>query len=75
MCINVRCKIVHSDLHSRTKKTKKNNLELLESEKIADALYHFIYKKDEIQIHSYYYIGDLKDALERYLFVFNGDFL
>lgn len=57
----------------KPKSTKKNNFDLLESEKIADTLYHFIYKKDEIQIHSYYYIGDLEDALERYLFVENND--
>lgn len=57
----------------KPKSTKKSNFDLLESEKIADALYHFIYKKDEIQIHSYYYIGDLEDDSERYLFVENND--
>jgi hypothetical protein len=57
----------------KPKKTKKNNFKLLESEKIADTLYHFIYKKDEKQIHSYYYIGDLEDVLERYLLVENTD--
>ncbi|WP_108671796.1 hypothetical protein [Peribacillus acanthi] len=57
----------------KPKKTKKLNFELLESKKIADTLYHFIYKKDEKQIHSYYYIGDLEDALERYLFVESND--
>lgn len=57
----------------KPKKTKKNNFGLLESEKIADTLYHFIYKKDEKQIHSYYYIGDLEDDLERYLFVESND--
>ncbi len=36
----------------KPKSKKKNNFDLLESEKIADALYHFIYKKDEIQIYT-----------------------
>ncbi|MFK2827028.1 hypothetical protein QYG89_15350 [Bacillus sp. B190/17] len=57
----------------KPKKTKRYNFESLESQKIADTLYHFIYKKDEKQIHSYYFIGDLDDMLERYLFVENND--
>ncbi len=48
----------------KPQKTKKYNFELLENEKIADTLYHFIYKKDEKQIHSFYYIGDLEDVWE-----------
>lgn len=54
-------------------KAKKYNFELLESNKIADTLYHFIYKKNDKQIHSFYFIGDLEDELERYLFVENND--
>jgi hypothetical protein len=54
-------------------KAKKYNFELLESNKIADTLYHFIYKKNGKQIHSFYFIGDLEDELERYLFVENND--
>ena len=57
----------------KPQKTKKYNFELLENEKIADTLYHFIYKKDEKQIHSFYYIGDLEDVWEKYLFVENND--
>ena len=57
----------------KLKKAKKYRFELLKSEKIADTLYHFIYKKDEKQIHSYYFIGDLEDVLARYLFVENND--
>lgn len=57
----------------KPKKTKKNNFELLESKKLADTLFHFIYKKGEKQIHSYYYIVDLEDPLERYLFVESND--
>lgn len=57
------------------KKTKKykNKYELVESEKLADTLYHLIYKKDEIIFHCYYYIGDLDEKYERYLFVKNND--
>lgn len=56
----------------KPKKGKKYNFELLESEKVVNNLYHFIYKRDEKQIHSYYF-EDLEDALERYLFVENND--
>lgn len=40
---------------------------------MVDPLYYFIYKKDEKQLHSYYFIGGLEDALKRYLFVENND--
>ncbi|MFS0638224.1 hypothetical protein AB1K84_20160 [Mesobacillus foraminis] len=56
----------------KPKKAMKYTFELLESEKMASNLYHFIYKKDETQIHSYYF-KDLEDDLERYLFVENND--
>jgi len=39
---------------------------------MASNFYHFIYKRDEKQIHSYYFM-DLEDDLERYLFVKNND--
>lgn len=55
-------------------KAKKYLFDLLSSEKITDTLFHFIYKKDVKQIHSYYYIGDEDDVLERYLFVEINDF-
>lgn len=54
------------------KKAKKYHFELSESEKMAKNLYHFIYKREEKQIHSYYFV-DLEDDLERYLFVENND--
>lgn len=57
----------------KPKKAKKYNFELLANKKIADTLYHLIYKKNEKQIHSFYFIGDLEDELERYLFVENND--
>jgi len=57
----------------KPKKAKKYNFKLIESKKIADTLYHFIYKKDKKQISSYYFMGDLHEALERYLFVENND--
>ena len=54
------------------KKAKKYKLELLEGRRIADTLYHFIYKKDGKQIHSYYFIGDVDTEWERYLFIENN---
>lgn len=54
----------------KPKSTKKNNFDLLESEKIADTLYHFIYKKDEIQIHSYYYI---ESGMDTYLDIYSPE--
>ncbi|MFY0760578.1 hypothetical protein AB1K32_17120 [Metabacillus dongyingensis] len=57
----------------RPKKIKKYKYELAESKKIADTLFHYIYKKEEKQLHCYYLIADLEDALERYLFVENND--
>ncbi|MEC0277046.1 hypothetical protein [Peribacillus frigoritolerans] len=53
-------------------KAKKYNFELSGSKKMVSNLYHFIYKRDEKQIHSYYF-EDLEDDLERYLFVENND--
>lgn len=57
----------------KPKKAKKYNFELFANKKIADTLYHLIYKKNEKQIHSFYFIGDLEDELDRYLFVENND--
>ena len=57
----------------KPKKAKKYNFELLENKKIANTLYHFIYKKSEKQIHSYYFIGDMEYKFERYLFVENNN--
>ncbi|MBT2617361.1 MULTISPECIES: hypothetical protein [unclassified Bacillus (in: firmicutes)] len=57
----------------KPKKAKKYNFELFTNKKIADTLYHFIYKKNDKQIHSFYLIGDLEDELERYLFVENNE--
>lgn len=51
---------------------KKYKFKLLDSKKIVNNLYHFIYKRDEKQIHSYYFV-DLENKLERYLFVENND--
>jgi hypothetical protein len=56
----------------KSKKAKKYNFELLESVEVVSNLYHFIYKRDENQIHSYYFVN-LEDDLERYLFVENND--
>jgi hypothetical protein len=56
----------------KPKEAKKYNFELLTNKKIEDSLYHFIYKKNDKQIHSFYFIGDLEDELERYLFVENN---
>ena len=56
----------------KPKKAKKYNFELFESKKMVSNLYHFIYNRDEKQIHSYYF-EDLEDDLERYLFVEYND--
>ncbi|MCK1981975.1 MULTISPECIES: hypothetical protein [Peribacillus] len=56
----------------KPKKAKKYNFELSGSKKMVSNLYHFIYKRDEKQIHCYYF-EDLEDDLERYLFVENND--
>lgn len=56
----------------KPKKAKKYNFELLVNKKIESNLFHFIYKRDEKQIHSYYF-QNLEDDLERYLFVENND--
>ncbi|MBT2681966.1 hypothetical protein J7E38_23685 [Bacillus sp. ISL-35] len=56
----------------KPKKAKKYNFELLKTKKVVSNLYHFIYIRDEKQIHSYYF-EDLEDDLERYLFVENND--
>ena len=56
----------------KPKKKKKYNFKLLERRKIANNLYHFIYKRDEKQIHSYYFV-DLEDKWARHLFVENND--
>ncbi|MGE7907237.1 hypothetical protein ACQKNS_22840 [Peribacillus sp. NPDC094092] len=57
----------------KPKKAKKYNFELSTTKKIADTLYHFIHKKNDKQIHSFYMIGDLEDELGRYLFVENNE--
>ena len=56
----------------KPKKAKKYNFELLESRKIADTLYHFIYKKDEKQIACFYIVDDWEGPY-RYLFIENNE--
>ncbi|MEY8192196.1 hypothetical protein AB4X15_21400 [Peribacillus simplex] len=56
----------------KPKKAKKYNFELSGNKKMVSNLYHFVYKRDEKQIHCYYF-EDLEDDLLRYLFVENND--
>ncbi|MGM7680550.1 hypothetical protein ACSVDA_00220 [Cytobacillus sp. Hm23] len=56
----------------KPKRAKKFKFKISKTEKIAETLYHYLYKKEDMQIHCYYFIGDLDDKLERYLFVENN---
>jgi len=56
----------------KPRKEKKYNFRLLEGKNIESNLYHFIYKKGEQLIHSYYFKDLRTDSLGKNLFVENN---
>lgn len=56
----------------KPKRAKKFNFKLEKSERLADTLYHFVYRKDGEQILCFYIVDDWKGPY-RYLFVENND--
>ncbi|MTH54933.1 hypothetical protein GKZ89_16140 [Bacillus mangrovi] len=54
-------------------KKKYRKFELTKTEKLTDSLYHFIFQKENMPIHSYYFIVDDLET-ERYLFVENNEY-
>lgn len=62
-------------INGRLKLSKENkyHFKLIESKKMGDILYHFIYERGGKIIHSYYFVNDPKDKTDRYIFVENNE--
>lgn len=54
------------------KKAKKFNFELLESNRLSDKVYHFVYCKEEKTIHCFYIVEEWTEP-ERLLFIENNE--
>lgn len=52
-------------------KINNHSFELIKSTKISDVLYHFIYKKNNEEIHTFYFNGD-EDEKDKTLFIENN---